>query len=114
MHLREVYPGYLRITADNNRGFAYRDWRRKYFQKPGVIVIQYLDSEQDKGSAYLFLKDLPGEHLCTSIGDVHITDDTIQIKTVRSLYLLFRNSKCLSDVDMVELKKRAEKCLGKM
>lgn len=114
MHLSEVYPGYLRTAVDNSNGRAYRDWRRKYFQKPGVIVIQYLDSETDKGSAYLFLKDLPGEHLRTSIGDVQITDDTIQIKTVRSLYMFLRNSECLSEVDMVELKKRAEKCFGKM
>lgn len=110
MHLSEIYPGYLRMAADNNRGFAYRDWRRKYFQKPGILIIQHLDSEPDKGSAYLFLKGLPGEHLRTSIGDVKISDDTIQIKAVRSLYLFLRNSECLSESDMVELKKRAEKC----
>ena len=73
-------------------------------------MIQYLDSVPNKGEAYLFLKDLPGRHLHTSIGDVQITDDIIQIKTSRGLYIFFREPECLSEKDVIELRKRVENC----
>lgn len=74
-------------------------------------MIEYLDSVPNKGEAYLFLKDLPGAHLHTSIGDVQITDDIIHIRTSRSLYIFFIEPECLTDEDMKKLKKRTEKYL---
>lgn len=111
MHMSELYPGHLHIASNNNTGRVYQDWRKKYYRKPEAFVIQYLDSVPDKGAAYLFLKDSPGEHLHTSIGDVQITDDIIQIRTSRSLYIFFIEPECLTDGDMEKLKKRTEKYL---
>ena len=111
MHMSELYPGHLHIASNNNTGRVYQDWRKKYYRKPGAFVIQYLDSVPDKGAVYLFLKDSPGEHLHTSIGDVQITDDIIQIRTSRSLYIFFIEPECLTDEDMKKLKKRTEKYL---
>ena len=73
-------------------------------------MIQYLDSVPNKGEAYLFLKDLPGQHLHTSIGDVQITGNIIQIKTTRSLYIFFIEPECLSEKNVIELRKRVENC----
>lgn len=110
MHMSKLYTGHLHIASNNNTGRIYQDWRKKYYRKPGAFVIQYLDSVPDKGAAYLFLKDSPGEHLHTSIGDVQITADIIQIRTSRSLYVFIKDSECLLEKDVIELRKRVEKC----
>ena len=110
MHMSKLYPGHLHIASNNSTGRVYQDWREKYDRKPGVLMIEYLDSVPDKGAAYLFLKDSPGEHLHTSIGDVQITDDIIQIRTSRSLYIFFIEPECLSEKNVIELRKRVEKC----
>lgn len=110
MHMSELYTGHLHIASNNSSGRVYQDWRKKYFRKPSVLMIQYLDSVPNKGEAYLFLKDLPGEHLHISIGDVQITGNIIQIKTTRSLYVFFIEPECLLEKDVIELRKRVEKC----
>ena len=110
MHMSELYPGHLHIASNNSTGRVYKDWRKKYFRKPGALVIEYLDSVPNKGEAYLFLKDLPGEHLHTSIGDVKITGDIIQVRTSWSLYVFIKDSECLLEKDVIELRKRVEKC----
>lgn len=114
MHMSELYTGHLHVASNNYTGRVYEDWREKYFRKPGVLMIEYLDSVPDKGAAYLFLKDLPGEHLHTSIGDVQITGNIIQIKTTRSLYIFFIEPECLSEKNVIELRKRVEKCFDDM
>ena len=111
MHMSELYPGHLQIASNNSTGRVYEDWRKNYYRRSGVLMIEYLDSVPDKGEAYLFLKDLPGEHLHTSIGNVQITDDIIQIRTSRSLYIFFIEPECLTDEDMKKLKKRTKKYL---
>lgn len=111
MHMSKLYPGHLHIASNNHTGRVYKDWRKKYIRKAGALMIEYLDSVPNKGEAYLFLKDLPGEHLHTSIGDVQITDDIIHIRTSRSLYIFFIEPECLTDEDMKKLKKRTEKYL---
>ena len=111
MHMSELYTGHLHVASNNSTGRVYKDWREKYYRKSGALLIEYLDSVPDKGAAYLFLKDSPGEYLHTSIGDVQITDDIIQIRTSRSLYIFFIEPECLTDGDMEKLKKRAEKYL---
>ena len=110
MHMSELYPGHLHIASNNSTGRVYEDWRKKYFRKPGALMIQYLDSVPNKGEAYLFLKDLPGEYLHTSIGDVKIIGDIIQVRTSQSLYVFIKDSECLLEKDMIELRKRVEKC----
>ena len=111
MHMSKLYPGHLHIASNNHTGRVYEDWRKKYFRKAGALMIEYLDSVPDKGAAYLFLKDSPGEHLHTSIGDVQITDDIIPIRTSRRLYIFFIEPECLTDEDIEKLKKRTEKYL---
>lgn len=110
MHMSKLYPGHLHIASNNHTGRVYEDWRKKYFRKAGALMIEYLDSVPNKGEAYLFLKDLPGEHLHTSIGDVQIMDDIIQVKTSRSLYIFIIEPECLSEINVIELRKRVEKC----
>lgn len=112
MHMSELYTGHLHIASNNYTGRVYEDWRKNYYRKPGALAIEYLDTVPNKGEAYLFLKDLPGEHLHTSIGDVQITDDIVQIKTSRSLYIFIIEPECLSEKDVIELRKRVENCFN--
>lgn len=69
MHMSELYPGHLHIASNNSTGRVYEDWRKKYFRKPGALMIQFLDSVPNKGEAYLFLKDLP-ESICIHLSAI--------------------------------------------
>lgn len=93
MHLEETYTGIMR-AASNRDGKPYKDWRERYVDQAGLILIFQSDSRPGKYAVYFFLP--MGMYMHSSLGELQIQDGKIRIETERSVYEFEENQECLT------------------
>ncbi len=111
--LSDTAYGKLIETVNKRTGQPYRDWRRMFMDRPGIILIY--ESERKRPGRF-FINFYPKvedpillteqiiacepPRLRTSIGDVEKNDTVIQIETEESRYVFE-----ISDVSLAEYDK---------
>ena len=93
MHLEETYTGFMRI-ASNRDGKPYKDWRERYVDQAGLIMVFQSDSRPDKYAVYFFMPR--GMYMHSSLGELQIQDGKIRIETERSIYEFEEDQECLT------------------
>ena len=83
--VREItsYTGTMQI-ASNRNGIAYRDWRRDFVDKRGLIQIYQLVDRPGQYVVYFYLTC--GEFMHTSFGTLQMDDKEIKMETKNSIY----------------------------
>lgn len=83
--VREIasYTGTMRIAGNRNR-IAYRDWRRDFVDKRGLIQIYQLVDRPEQYVIYFYLTC--GKFMHTSFGNLQMDDKEIKMETKNSIY----------------------------
>ena len=83
--VREIasYIGTMQI-ASNRNGIAYRDWRKDFVGKRGLIQIHQLVDRPKQYVVYFYLTG--GKFMHSSFGDLQIDGKKIELETKNSIY----------------------------
>lgn len=89
---RNIYRFYA--NRKQQRWKPYKDWRERYVDQAGLIMVFQSDSRPDKYAVYFFLPS--DEYMHSSCGELQIQDGKIRIETERSIYEFEEDQECLT------------------
>lgn len=96
MILFKRYTGFLRSASDKY-GNTYTDWRCKYMNRAGLIMIFKSFSEPEKYMIFFFPETPAWAFMHTSIGTITITKDQIVLVTMNSIYEFEIDMRCVPE-----------------